>query len=114
MDLEQLHIIKFSRIRSLKLGEIAKELSSAYDPDTYTPLSRKYWLHQIKLGRTDLQTQHAGERPPLNDTDAKILSLLRKYPFFSVRTIAESLEIPALIIYSYLVQKIGLHNFLLR
>jgi hypothetical protein len=48
------------RIIGLKLGEIAKELSSGYGPDGHTPPSRKYWLHQIMLGRTDLRMQHLG------------------------------------------------------
>jgi hypothetical protein len=77
MDLEQRDIIKFSHTKDLKLGEIAKELSTAYGPDAHTPPSIKYLLHQIKLGETDLRTQHAGGRSPLDDTDAEILSFLR-------------------------------------
>jgi hypothetical protein len=60
MSLERRHIIKFLHIKGLKLGEIAQELSSAYDSNAYTSPSIKYWLHQIKLGRTDLRTQHGG------------------------------------------------------
>jgi DNA-binding transcriptional MerR regulator len=108
MDLEQRHIIKFLRIKGLKLGEIAKELSNAHGPDAHTRPSIKYWLHQIKIGRTDLRTQHAGGRPPLDDIDADILSFFRKYPFSSVQTIAESLEISASTTYSHLVEKNGL------
>jgi hypothetical protein len=94
MHLEQRHFINFLRIKSLKLEEIAKKLSTTYGLDAYTPPSIKYWLHQIKLGRTDLLTQHAGGRPPLLDIDAEIFLALLKYPFSSVLTIAESLEIP--------------------
>jgi hypothetical protein len=114
MDLKQRHIITLLSMKGLKLGEIAKELSSAYGQDAYIPLSIKYWLHQIKLGRTDLRTQHPGGRPPLDDIDAEILSFLRKYPFSSVRTIAESLEIHASTICEHFVEKIGLKIFLLR
>jgi hypothetical protein len=70
MYLEQRHIIKFLRIKGLKIGEIAKELPSSYYPNAYTPPSIKCWLHQIKLGRTDLRTQHAGGRALLDDIDA--------------------------------------------
>jgi hypothetical protein len=114
MDLEQHHIIKFSRFKGLKLGEIAEEPVSAYGPDAYTPPSRLYWLHQIRLGRTDLGTQHAVGRPSLGDIDADILSILGKYPFFSVRTIAGSLGIPVSTIYFHLVEKIGFKIFFLR
>jgi hypothetical protein len=99
MDLEQHHMIKFSRTKSLKLREITPELFSAYGLDAQIPPSITYWLHQIKLGRTDLWRQHAGERPPFDNIDAESLSFLRKYPFSSVRTIAEVLEIPTLTIY---------------
>jgi hypothetical protein len=59
MDLEQHHIIMFLRVKGLKHGEIAKELSRAHSPDAHSPASIKYWLHQIKLGRVDLRTQQA-------------------------------------------------------
>jgi DNA-binding transcriptional MerR regulator len=114
MDLEQRRIIKFLRIKGLKLGEIAKELSSADDPDAYTPPSIKYWLQQIKLRRTDLPTQHVGGRPSLKDNNIEILSFLRKCPFPSVRTIADSLKIPASRLYCHLVERIGFKNFLVR
>jgi hypothetical protein len=114
VDLEQRHIIKFLHIKGLKLAEITKELSRVYGPDAHTPPSMKYWLYQIKPGRTDLRTQHAGGRLTLDNIDATFLSLLRKYPFCSVRTIAESLEIPASAIYSHLVEKIGLKICSLR
>jgi hypothetical protein len=73
MDLEQCHFIKFLGMKGLKLGQIVKELSSTYGPDAYTPPSIKYWLHQIKLGRITLRTQHAGGRLPLDNTDAQFL-----------------------------------------
>jgi hypothetical protein len=95
MGLEQRHVIKFLRIKRLKLGEITKDISIAYGSDAYSPSNMKSWIHRIKLGRTDLRMQYVGGRPLLDDIDPEILSFLRKYPFSSVRTIAESLEIPA-------------------
>jgi hypothetical protein len=38
------------------------------------------------------------------------MSVLQKFPFSSMRTIADSLNIPALTIYAYLMEKIGLEN----
>jgi hypothetical protein len=43
-------------LKGLKVQEIAAELSSAYGQDAYARPSITYWLHQINLGRTDLQT----------------------------------------------------------
>jgi hypothetical protein len=82
--------------------------------DACTPLSIQYWPHQISLVTTDRRTQHAGGRPPLDDIDTEILSLLRKYSFSSVRTIAKSLGIPVSTLYFHLAKKIGLKLFLLR
>jgi hypothetical protein len=90
------------------------ELSTLYGEDAYTRPSIKYWLHQLKLGRIDITTQHVGGRPDLDDTDAEILSVLRISPFSSVRTIADSLGIPASTVYLHLVEKIGLQNYFLR
>jgi hypothetical protein len=82
LELEQRHIIKFLHLKGIKLQEIAAELSSAYGQDARAWWNIKYWLHQVKLGRTDLQTQYVRERPPLDDADAEILSLIRRFPFF--------------------------------
>jgi hypothetical protein len=86
------------------------ELSTLYGEDAYTRPSIKYWLHQLKLGRTDLTTQHVGGRLYLDNTDAEILSELRISPFSLVRTIADSLSIPASTVYLHLVEKIGFKN----
>ena len=114
MEFEQRSVIKFLHLKGLKLGDIVLELSSVYGEDAYTRPSIKYWLHQLKLGRTDLATQHVGGRPPLDDTDAEILSVLHTSPFSSVRTIADSMGIPASTVYFHLVEKIGFKNYFLR
>jgi hypothetical protein len=102
------------QVEDVKLDEIATELSNTSGLDADAPPSIKYWLHQIKLGRTDHLTQHVGGRPPLDSIKAEIISILRQFPFSSVRTIAGSLNIPASIISIHLVEKIGLKNLLLR
>jgi hypothetical protein len=114
MDLEERHVIKFLHLKGLKLEAIAAELADAYGQDAYTKPSIKYWVHQIKLGRTDLTTQHIGERPTLDVIDAEIVSALRKLAFSSTRTISDSLGIPASTVYSHLVERIGFKNYLLR
>jgi hypothetical protein len=81
--------------------------------DAHATPSVKYWLHRFKLGRKDLTTQHMGGRLTLDDTDAEMLSIRRRSPFSSVRTIADSLGIPASRVYFHLVEKIGFKNDLL-
>jgi hypothetical protein len=89
MDLQQRNIVKFLRVKGLRLGEIAKELSGAYGPDVYTPPSTKYWPHKIKLGTTDLRAQYAGGRAPLDEqnvvlgpgADLQVRSARQNVPF---------------------------------
>jgi hypothetical protein len=114
MEVEQRCIIKFLHLKGPKLGDIVVELSTLYGDDAYTRSSIKYWLHQLKLGRTDLTTQRVGRRPYLDDAGPEIPSVLRISPFFSVRTIADSLDIPASAVYLHLVEKIGFKNHFLR
>jgi hypothetical protein len=71
-------------------------------------------MHQLKLGRTDLKTLRVGGRPALDDIDPEIFSLLRKYPFASIRIIAEALAIPASTVYSHLIERMRFKNYLLR
>jgi hypothetical protein len=114
MELEHRHIIKFLHLKGLKLDGIATELSNMYDQDAYAKSRIKYWLYQLTRGRKNMTTQHMGRRPTLDDTDAEILSIHRRSPFPSVRTIADSLDIPASTVYFHLVEKIGFKNYLLR
>jgi hypothetical protein len=111
MELEQRHFIKFLHVKGLKLGEIAMELSDIYSRDAHALPSIRYRLHQIKLGGANLQGQHVGRRPPLDDIDAEIISVLWKFLFSSVRTIAYSLNISASMTHTHLVEKIDLKIF---
>jgi hypothetical protein len=105
VELEQRDMIKILHVKGLKLDESATELSSTDGQAASAPPSIKYRLHQIKLGRTDLQTHHVGGRPPLEDNDAELIFVLRKFLFSSVRTIAESWNIHASTISDHLVEK---------
>jgi hypothetical protein len=110
MELEQRHIIKFLHLKGLKLDDLVTELSDMYGQDAYAKPSIKYELHQLRLGRNNLTTQHMGGRSTLNDTDAEILSIPRKSPFSSVRAIADCLGIPVSTAYFHLVEKIEFEN----
>jgi hypothetical protein len=55
--------------------------------------------------------QHFGGQSALGDIGAKIISVLRKFPFLSVRTIVDFLSISVSTIYTHLVEKIDLNFF---
>jgi hypothetical protein len=114
MDLEQPYVIQFLDRKGLKLEPIAAELSSTYGQDADERSSIKYRMDQLKVGRTNLKTLDVGGRPALNDIDAEIFSLLRKYPFASICIIAEALAIPASTVYSHLIERMRFRNYLLR
>jgi hypothetical protein len=114
MDLDQCHVIQFLNRKGLKLESIAAELSRTYGQDVYERPSIKYWMHQLKLGRTDLKRLHVGGRSALDDIDAGIFLLLCKLAFPSIRIIAEALAISASTGYSHLIERMRFNNYLLR
>jgi hypothetical protein len=85
-----------------------------YNQDAYATPSIRQSLHQVKLKRTDLQKQYVGERPPLGDIDAELVSILGKLQLSSLQTIADSLTIPASRTYCHSVEKISFSVFLPR
>jgi hypothetical protein len=73
-----------ARPRRMKLGEIATDVSEAFDIVAYAPLNMKYCPHQIKLRRTDVRMQHFDGRPPLDNTDrATVIGLSKVFVFLS-------------------------------
>jgi hypothetical protein len=60
MDLEQRHVIQFLCRKGPKLDSIAVELSGTSGQDAYERASIKYWLQQLRLGRTDLKKLRVG------------------------------------------------------
>jgi hypothetical protein len=99
---------------NLKLDSVPAELSGTYRQDADEPASIKYWLHQLKLGRIDLKTLHVRRRPPVDDIDAEIFSLLGKYPFASLQVIAEALAVSTSTVYSRLIERMGFKHDLLQ
>jgi hypothetical protein len=75
VDLEE-----FMYSTGLKLGSIAAEPSGTYGQDAYERPSIKYGMHQLKLSRTDLTTEHLGGRPALDDIDAEVASFRSNWP----------------------------------
>jgi len=109
-DLEQRYVIKFLRTKGLKLPAIVQELSNTYGADAYPETDVKYWIHELKLGREDLHDQGGPGRPPLDDVDAKILALLQKEPYSSVRTLSESLRYPPTTVYRHLTDALQMKS----
>jgi hypothetical protein len=79
----------------MKLPAIVVELAGVYHEDVFDGNRVKYWLHEMKLHRSDLSARPSSSGPYLEDIDIRILQVLEAEPCCLVRTIAEFLKIPA-------------------
>jgi transposase len=95
MEIEQRYVVGCLHCNGMKLPAIVTELVAVYHKDAIAENRVKYWLHEVKLHRSDLSERPNSGRPALEDIDALILQVWETEPCFSVRTIAEFLKIPA-------------------
>jgi transposase len=95
MEIEQRYVVSYLHRKGMKLPAIVAELVAVYHEDAFDENRVKYWLHEIKLHRSDLSDQLSSGQSPLKDIDAQILQVLEAEPWSSIRMIAEFLKIPA-------------------
>jgi transposase len=95
MEIEQRHMVSCLHHKGMKLLATVAELSAVDHEDAFDENRVKYWVHQIKLHRSDLSDRPSFGRPPLKDIDARILQVLEAESWYSIRMIAEFLGIPA-------------------
>lgn len=114
LDIQQRSVIRFFYLKGESNQFIADSLQEVYGPDAYSLEKVKYWTHQFKLGRTNINNNKSTGKPPLDYLDANILKVLTDYPFSSVRSIAEVLKEPRSTIYEHLTESLGLKNYSLK
>ena len=114
LDIQQRSVIRFFYLKGESNQFIADSLQEVYGPDAYSLEKVKYWTHQFKLGRTNVDNNKSTGKPPLDYLDANILKVLTDYPFSSVRSIAEVLKEPRSTIYEHLTESLGLKNYSLK
>jgi hypothetical protein len=102
MEIEQLYVLSYLYRKKMKLPAIIAELAAVHHEDAFDENKVKYWPHQMKLHGSDLSDRPSSGRSPLEDLDARILQVVEAEPWFSVRTIAEFLKIPASTVYLHL------------
>jgi hypothetical protein len=101
-EIEQRYVVSCLHCNGMKLPAIVTERAAVYHEDAFAENRVKYWLHEIKLHRSDLSDRASSGRPPLEDIDALILQVWESEPWFSVPTIAEFLKIPASTVHLHL------------
>lgn len=62
MEIEQRYAIAFCYRRKMKTCQILKILSETYGDEAYRIDAIRYWLREIRLGRTDLFNQPDREK----------------------------------------------------
>jgi hypothetical protein len=97
IEIERRYVVSYLHRKGMKLPGIVAELAAASHENR-----AKYWLHEIKLHRSDLGDRPSSGRLPLDDIGARILQVFEVGPWSSVRMIAEFLKIPASMVHLHL------------
>jgi hypothetical protein len=91
-----MNVIKFLYAKKFTLDRSVTELASVYGEQTYAKKAVEYWIHQVKLGRSDMEDEAKHGRPPLDNVDARILACFSHKSFSSVHSIVQALgPVPA-------------------
>jgi hypothetical protein len=83
-EVERRVIIKFLRFKGMKLVDIHHELTEIFGEEAYALTRVKYWIHQLKTGRTIMTDDVRPGRPSIHHVDGLILKQLTESPFASV------------------------------
>jgi hypothetical protein len=81
MEVEQRVIIKFRRFKFTKV----------FDEETCALPSVKYWIHQLKIGRTIMTDDRRPGRPSIDHIEALSLKQLIETPVASVPLLSKDL-----------------------
>jgi hypothetical protein len=102
MEIGQRYVVNYLHCKGMKLPAIVAELVSVYHEDAFDENRANYWLHEIKLHRSDLSDRPSSGRRFLEDINARILQVLEAEPCSLMRTIAEFLKILASTVHLHL------------
>jgi hypothetical protein len=64
VEIEQRYVVSYLHHKRMKLPAIVAELAAVYHEDAFDENRVNYWLHEIKLHRSDLSDQPNFGRPP--------------------------------------------------
>jgi hypothetical protein len=101
-------MVRYLRRKGMKLPAIVADLAAVYHEDTFEENRMKYLLYEIRIHHSDLSDRPSSGRRPLEDLHARILQVLEADPWFSVRTIAEFLKIPASTVHLHLATSLNM------
>jgi hypothetical protein len=99
MEVERHVIIKFLRFKGMKLVDIHHGLTEIFGEQACAFPRVRYWIHQLKTGRTIMTDSGRPGRISFDYVDALIIKQLIETPFASVRSLSKDLEIPKITVW---------------
>jgi hypothetical protein len=111
MEYDQRVIIRFLSNEGIAADEITTRFQAQFAEHAYKLRTVRFWIGDARFGRQDFHDEIGTGRPPLDDVDAKILTILNKSPFESMRSIAERLCVSHAIVLNYLHLSIDFKSF---
>jgi hypothetical protein len=111
IEYDQRVIIRFLWNERINAHKITHGLQAQFGEHAYTLRTVWFWIAEAWLDRQDLHDEIRTGRPPLDDLDAKILTILDKSPFESANSIADTLGVANSTILLHLHNSIGFRSF---
>jgi hypothetical protein len=79
-EIEHKYEVSYLHRKGMGLPAIVAKPATVYHEDPFDGNRVKYWLHELKLHRSDLSDRSSSGRPHLEDIDARILQVLEAEP----------------------------------
>jgi hypothetical protein len=114
MEYDQRMIIRFFWNEGIDANQITAKFQTQFCEHAYKLRTVRFWIAEVRFGRQDLHDKICTGRPPLDDLNAKILSILDKSPFELACSIAERLRVDHATVLEHLHISIGFKLFHLR
>jgi hypothetical protein len=108
MELEQGCVINFFSDEGMPGLQIVERLRQLYGEDALSRTQVYFWINEVQLGRTDLDTIASPGRERDESLAAVIAGKLDAHPHFSARKLAQSLGIAVSTICRYLTEVLGM------
>lgn len=111
MEIEQRYVIAFLYRNNKSAGDISKILEDTYHDDCYRIDTVRYWLREIKSGRTTLHEFEPIEKLKDDGVTSAIERMIERNPLMSARMIARSLGVSPTTVINRLRDELDYHFY---
>jgi hypothetical protein len=106
--IKQKYMIKFLDAKKFAPDQIVAGLASVDGEQAHEKKAVEYWIHQVKLGSSDMEGEAKHGRPPLDDVDARIQACLSHELFSSIRSISQALGLAPATVHRHLTMSLDM------